>query len=199
MKAYQHLPAGYRKVLRIDLQKDRKTALKVNLGAAATAVILIAAGCFIVPVKELLSIEPAGAYFVRFGALLAGSVAYIVLHELTHAVFMKASGGGKVRFGFTGIYAFAGSTGDYFEKRAYRVIALMPLLFWGAVFAVLTAVVPRTWFWVVWLWQVSNISGAAGDIYVTAKLWKMPDTILVKDTGTDMTVYDRIAADASGR
>lgn len=39
--------------------------------------------------------------------------------------------------------------------------------------------------------QAGNIGGAAGDIYVTARLWKEPDTVRVRDTGVDVTVYDR--------
>ena len=43
----------------------------------------------------------------------------------------------------------------------------------------------------VWFLQAGNIGGAAGDVYVTARLWKLPETLLVRDTGVDMTVYDR--------
>ena len=118
------------------------------------------------------------------------SAAYIVLHELTHAVVMKAVGGGKVNFGFTGLYAFAGSREDYFDKTAYRCIALAPLVLWGIVFAAATVFVPRSWFWVVWFLQAGNIGGAAGDVYVTVKLWNKPASILVMDTGVDMTVFD---------
>ena len=39
--------------------------------------------------------------------------------------------------------------------------------------------------------QIGNISGAAGDIYVTVRLWNEPSTILVRDTGVDMTVFNK--------
>ena len=57
------------------------------------------------------------------------------------------------------------------------------------IFGVLSALVPRDWFWVVWFWQIMNVSGAAGDVYVTLKLLRAPSDILVKDTGVSMTVY----------
>ena len=34
MRAYQTLPEGYRQILQIDLQKDKKTALQVNVGGS---------------------------------------------------------------------------------------------------------------------------------------------------------------------
>lgn len=49
--------------------------------------------------------------------------------------------------------------------------------------------VPQNWFWVVYFIQIFNISGAAGDFYVTAKFSKMPDDILISDSGIGMKVY----------
>ena len=76
--------------------------------------------------------------------MLASSLVYIVLHELTHAVAMKAFGTKKVKFGYTGVYAFAGSN-DYYTKGAYLIIALTPVVVWGVVLAVLNAIVPSAW------------------------------------------------------
>ncbi len=188
----QTLPEGYAEKLRIDLQKDKKTALIVNLAGLAIMLALGVVMHLIVPVTEIFDMESGlGAYILRFGVLIVGYFAYIILHELTHAAVMRAFGGGKVRFGFTGMYAFAGSETDYFGKFAYRLIALAPLVVWGVIFGVLQALVPREWFWVAGLLQIGNVSGAVGDLYVTLKLAPMPGTILVRDTGVDMTVYDK--------
>ena len=123
--------------------------------------------------------------------LAAGFIIYMVLHEATHAIVMKAVGAKKVIFGFTGMYAFAGSKEDYFDKSSYRLIALAPVVVWGIIFAILTFVVPADYYWVLWLLQVANISGAAGNLYVTFRFWNFPPSILVMDTGIDMTVYDK--------
>ncbi len=190
MKAYQTLPEGYREILQINLQKDKKTALKINLGATVVMILLFVLGHFIVPITEFHYMDSLSTYFIMVGVMLLGYVVYMVLHELTHAAVMKAAGGGKVVFGFTGMYAFAGSKEDYFDKISYRYIALAPLVVWGIILGVLCVIVPRAWFWVVWFIQVGNIAGAAGDVYVTAKLWNYPNSILVRDTGVDMTIYD---------
>jgi len=191
LKAYHFLPENYQEIMQINLQKDKQTAQKVNVIAGIIMIALLIIGHLIVPIKELFNEEMFAASLLRLGVLFLAYFAYIVLHELTHAVAMKAVGGGKVIFGFTGLYAFAGSREDYFDKTAYRCIALAPLVLWGIVFAVMTALVPRSWFWVVWFLQAGNIGGAAGDVFVTVKLWNKPASILVMDTGVDMTVYDR--------
>jgi len=185
------LPATHHPYARIDLQKDKKTALLVN-GAAAVvmaAMALLAHFCF-VPITALFSMEDGfGPYLLRFGALMAGIIAYVVLHEATHGATMKYFGATKLRFGFTGLYAYAGSEVDYFDKHAYLRVALAPLVVWFVVFTALLALAPPAWFWVVYFLQMSNVSGAAGDVYVTVKCRAMPEDILVMDTGVDMTVY----------
>ena len=131
-----------------------------------------------------------GVYFLRQGALLAGLVLYMVLHEWVHGITMKYFGTKKVKYGFTGLYAFAGSE-DYYPKKPYITIALAPIVVWGIVLAVVNGLVPEAWFWVVYFIQICNISGAAGDLYVTCKFSKMPGDILVRDYGVGMTVYSR--------
>ena len=190
MKAYHILPDGYEEKFQMNLQKDKKTAMKINIGAFVLTVLLVLAGNFVVPIYVFVEVDTILGFCLRIGVLLLAYLAYIVLHELTHALVMKAVGGSHVRFGFTGLYAYAGSLEDYFDKSSYRYIALAPLVVWGIIFGVLTAVVPPVWFWIAWFLQIGNIGGAAGDLYVTARLWKEPESILVRDTGVDMTVFD---------
>lgn len=191
MKAYYALPDGYSEVLQVNMQKDKKTALVINISGIVIAVLMFIAGQMIVPFKEIRRNESLSGILLQLAVLCFGYLAYIVLHELTHAAVMKAVGGRKVQFGFTGLYAYAGSKEDYFDKISYRCIALAPLLFWGLILIVLQIMTPRSWFWVIWFLQIGNASGAAGDVYITIKLWNMPASILVRDTGVDMTVYDR--------
>ena len=130
------------------------------------------------------------SFVIRVGALALLSVAYIVLHEVVHGVAMKICGTKKVRYGFTGLYAFAGSE-DYYGKKAYIFIALAPVVLWGTVLAVVNFFVPTEWFWVIYIIQITNISGAAGDYFVTAKFSRFPKDILVRDCGVGMTVYSK--------
>ena len=58
-----------------------------------------------------------------------------------------------------------------------------------SVLLLLIFLVPPDWFWVVYLIQAFNVSGAAGDLYATVLFARLPKHILVQDTGTAMTVY----------
>ena len=114
----------------------------------------------------------------------------MVLHEIVHGIAMKMCGTKKVRYGFTGLYAYAGSD-DYYDKKAYIFIALAPVVFWGVVLLIINLLVPIGWFWVVYFIQIINLSGAAGDLFVTAKFLRLPNDVLVKDYGVSMTVYSK--------
>ena len=189
MKAVFQLPDGYREIYSVDLQKDKKLSLLVNGLATLIGVLLAVPMHFIVPISTLFDMSQGmGAYFLRFGVLMVAMVAYMVAHELVHGAAMKLCGTKRVKYGYTGLYAFAGSE-DYYDKAAYLFIALAPVVLWGIVLLVLQFCVPTSWFWVVYLVQITNLSGAAGDYYVTARFSRLPKNILVRDSGVSMCVY----------
>lgn len=183
------LPENYKKIADIDLQKNKKLALSVNLSAVVIAVLMIIPMCFHISIMTLFDMSKGfGVYILRFCILFAGIVVYMVLHELVHGVFIKYFSKTKPTYGFTGLYAFAGSKA-YFNKKSYIIIALAPVVIWGVVLLVLNFLVPESWFWVVYIVQITNISGATGDCYVTYKMTKMPTDILVRDSGVSMEIY----------
>lgn len=190
------LPEGYREYDHVNLQEDQKTALRVNLAAVIVLIVFIIVGhAAFVPMTEMFDSSGSfGSSMLRFAILLVAYLAYIVLHELTHAAVMKLCGAAKLRFGFTGLYAYAGSEADYFSKSAYLLIALTPLVLWGIVFMVPLFLVPSGWFWTFYFLQLGNVAGAVGDIYVALRFCRMPKDILVRDTGVEMFVYSTHAA-----
>ncbi|MGN1113915.1 MAG: DUF3267 domain-containing protein [Oscillospiraceae bacterium] len=181
------LPENYKIIENIDLMKNKKQAIIVNLSAVILMIIMVMAGIFAVPISIDFS-QGMTVYCLKFAVLIGGSIVYIILHELVHGIFMKVFGAEKVKFGYKVIYAYAGSQ-SYFNKKSYIIIALAPVVIWGIILAILTSVVPAVWFWPVYFIQIFNISGAAGDFYVTLKMIGMPEDILIKDTGTEMNVY----------
>ena len=189
MKAFNFLPDGYKEICSIDLQKNKKLAFFINFFAAIIGVVLIIPMHFLVPITSLLDMSGGlSRYFIRLFSLLILMIVYVILHELVHGIAMKLCGTKKVKYGYTGLYAFAGSD-DYYDKKSYIFIALAPIVFWGIILAVVNFIVPTEWFWVIYFIQIINLSGAAGDIYVTAKFSRLPKDILVNDVGVGMTVY----------
>jgi len=186
MENQRLLPENYTKIFEIDLAKNKKQMILVNVLAVALAVPMFIAGNAMVPFFELYTGAAGGS--VKLLVLVLGYVAYIVLHELVHGIFMKHYSGIKPKYGFSLMYAYAGSEA-YFNKKSYIIIALAPVVIWGTVLGVLCAFVPEGWFWIPYFIQIGNISGAAGDAYVTYKMLTLPKGILVNDTGVAMTVY----------
>ena len=88
------------------------------------------------------------------------------------------------------MYAYAGSDA-YFNKKQYVIIALAPVVFFGVVFLLLNLFLPSEWFWTIYLLQIFNLSGAAGDFYMTNLMTKLPADVLVHDSGTAMNIYYR--------
>lgn len=185
MKCVTKLPAGYDEILSIDLQKETKLALLVNGIALGIMIVMAVIGNMFVSITTLF-------YGWNLVVMVVGTVSYVVLHELVHGLCMKYFGSRTVKYGFTGLYAYAGSQ-EYFGKWAYLIIALAPVVVWGIVLLILSAVVDIRYFWGVYFIQIANLSGAAGDLYVTYLFFKLPSDILVQDTGVSMVVYHHSA------
>lgn len=190
MKDYLQLPDGYRKLMDIDMMNNKKEMLLVNGAGVLLMVLCIVPAALQVPITALFDTSDMLAYALRFLTLAGGTVLYIVLHELVHGIFMWHYTRTKPRYGFTGIYAYA-SSDAYFCRTHYLIIALAPVVIWGIVLAILSAVANPAWFWVVYFIQMTNISGAAGDFYVTVRLLRMPPDILITDSGVAMQVFCR--------
>lgn len=189
MKAIGVLPEDYGEIYSLNLQKDKRTAIIVNLLALAIAAVMAVSMNFFVPVTSVFDMSGGIVhYFLRLAALIVLMVLYMVLHELVHGIAMKLCGTKRVKYGFTGLYAFAGSE-DYYDKKSYIFIALAPIVLWGTVLAAVNFFVPTEWFWIVYMIQLINISGAAGDLFAAVKFSRMPKNILIQDSGVSMRVF----------
>lgn len=186
IKSTMALPEGYALKRRIDLQKDKKLFWLVNGLSLAIALALVLLAVVVGP-----SFTAWIVTFPWYGYLMlaGGMIAYMVAHEAVHGVMIRYYSGKWGNFGFTGAYAFAGSEA-YFAKGPYAVIALSPVVIWGAVFALVCALCPGL-FWPFAILQIINLSGAAGDFYVSWLLGRMPEDVLIRDDGVSMAFYAR--------
>ena len=199
MKGIFTLPAGYAPLLSINLQKNKWLAILLNLLGLVIMAVMAVIGAFFVPVSAFFDTWlTEHGNMLRVTVLLVGYVVYIALHELVHGVFIRIFSGKRAKYGFTGMYAYAGSDA-YFTKIPYLVIALAPVVIWGAVLAVLCALVPPAWFWPIYFIQIGNVAGAVGDFYVTVRFCRLPRDILVKDCGVGMTVFSKEGTGSDGQ
>ena len=188
MQSTWTLPEGYGQKFIIDLKDNKKQFWIVN--GLSIGIMLALLGLFFLLQRHGILELNAKALPRQLLVMALGMIAYIPLHELVHGVFMRRFSGKRANYGFTLVYAYAGSE-CYFAKRHHRIISLAPVTFWGAVFLLLTLLLPVSWRWVPYIWQMFNLSGAAGDFYVFWRLGREPDTVLCQDTGVRMAVFDR--------
>ena len=185
------LPASYVLTKVVDLQNDKKTALWVNLGAVGIAAVMVLAAVFFIPFSRFVSFSsPTAKDALRLFLLVPAIAVYVVTHELIHGLFFRRYGKEKPKYGFSGLYFYAGSE-VFFDRRSYLVIALAPVVVWFAVLLILDAALPNRLFWFFYILQIVNISGAAGDFYITYLARSMPADVLIRDWGYKMEFYLR--------
>lgn len=182
---HRSYPKGYRQVGVMDFVRNRRQLLTVNIAALVAMALMIAAGLIFVPFGPTWTLIKEKPWVLPI--LAAMYLVYIPLHELTHGCLMHLLSGVRPQYGFKLCYAYAGSR-VYFDRFSHNLIALAPLIVWGAVLFILERIVPRAWFWLFYILQISNVSGSAGDVYCVFALARYPKNILIQDTGTRMRI-----------
>lgn len=109
---------------------------------------------------------------------------------MVHCIVMFALSGVRPIYGLKLPYAYAGST-VWFDKKSHIITALAPVVVWGAALQIAIAMLPQAWFWPLWIVQISNLSGSAGDIYTAWALARMKGDLLIQDTGVRMRIMRR--------
>ena len=178
------LPKGYREALCLDLQNDRKLNRHIF---CFSLVIIFTMGWY------GNTVRPIARYFRgnfdQVAYMFLGTILYMILHEMIHAVFMHLFSGVSAHLKTSGLLALVRSE-VYFDRTRYLIIALAPIVIWGIVLGILCSRFQNTkWFWTFYFIEIMNISSAAPDLYMMAKLLKFPADILVQDSGTTLNVY----------
>lgn len=197
--AYAHLLPGYDLYEVIDLAEDRKMMLRINISGMAVMAAMLICGFVWHPQMNACFEQGFPGILLAFAVMIAGYVAYIVLHEWVHGVFIRLLSGEKAQFGLQLSKGYAFAKSDYFfGKAAYVVIALAPVVIWGLVLNVLLGTVPPQWYLPVYFIQAMNIGGAVGDYYVTWRILRMPKGVLVIDSGTSMKFFAPVKLSGEG-
>lgn len=179
-------PQGYRQVGVMDFVRNKKELKTVSIASLAVAAIMLVVGLIMRPFGPTWAFLKANGW--AWLALAGMYLAYIPLHELTHGLLMHALSGVRPRYGFKLCYAYAGSR-VFFDKFSHNLIALAPLAVWGAALFALERTLPAEWFWLLYLIQISNVSGSVGDVYCVIALARRPKDILIQDLGTRMRIF----------
>lgn len=188
-QVFWELPKDYRLQLDLRLAEDKSSLIWLTVLQLAAVVILFIAGRMRCSYEAAFSME---GYQIAIGiaSMAVGIVVYIVAHEWVHGIAIRFITGQPADFGIELKKGMAyASSPAYFGKMEYSIIALAPVLFWGAVLWIMLRDVNDSWFWYLYMIQIMNVSGSAGDLYVTWLTLKAPKGTIVKDSGTSMLFY----------
>ena len=182
------LPEGYRYAGTLDFMRNRKQMKAMLVLSLALIVLPVIVGLLAVPVGP--SWRLMASRWTMWPCLGLALVVYIPLHELTHGIAMFALSGVRPVYGVKLPYAYAGST-VWFDKPSHVVTALAPVVLWGLALQIAIARLPEAWFWPLWIIQISNLSGSAGDLYTAWAIARMKGDLLIQDTGVRMRIMRR--------
>ena len=185
---HKSLPPGYRYAGTLDFMRDRRQMKALVILSLALILVPLIVALLSVPVGPSWRLM-ASRWFM-WPCLGLALVAYIPLHELVHGISMYVLSGVKPVYGLKLPYAYAGSAA-WFDKRSHIITALAPVVIWGVALQVAVARLPDEWFWPLWIVQISNLSGSAGDLYTAWALARMPGDLLIQDTGVRMRIMRR--------
>ena len=186
---YKELPENAKVIKTIDA-KDKKTMLIFNLVAIF---IMIGSILPIIILKdftlESININPKDM-LIGLAIYLAGTVGYIILHELTHGVVYKTMTKEKLTFGLTLSCAFCGVPNIYVTKKTALLSILAPFVVYTVVILPLIIILPANMInLALVLIFGTHTSGCVGDLYGTFVLLKLKGNILMNDTGPKQTFY----------
>jgi hypothetical protein len=198
-KAVQKLPEGYGLAHKLDLTKNIKLAIGLNL---ASLILFLVFGVFFFWLFSL--VRPRAMFddglfttglllsesiITRFFVIILVYLGMIILHEAVHGLFFWIYTKEKPEFGFRGVYAYAGAPSWYLTKTPYLIVGLAPLVLISVAGFIAAIFLPSAWIFPVLLFITLNASGAVGDIYAFFWILSKPAGVLVQDFGDRMKVY----------
>lgn len=197
--AARELPEDYALIHKLDLNKNIKLAIGLNLVSLLLFVVfgvffywlLLQARPGLMNEESFLSsgLFTSDSVFTQFLVIALAYLGMIVLHEAVHGLFFWLFTQERPEFGFRGLYAYAGAPDWYLAKRPYLLVGLAPLVLISLVGFVAMLIVPFWWVFPILLFITLNASGAVGDIYAFFWILSKPEGILVQDFGDRMCVY----------
>lgn len=178
------VPPGYRLVSTLDLRADRRTAAVVQGGFVVVAGVLVASALALG-----LPLDTGWPTPVAALVTIAACLAYMALHELTHALALRLLTGVRPTVGVRLPYLFTGSPALLTRDRAI-VVALAPLVLWGVTLPVLGLLLPADALLAVFVVVVLNLAGSSGDAVQAYAFTRLPATARIRDDGTTTCVLE---------
>ena len=119
---------------------------------------------------------------------LLGCILYIILHEITHLIFMKIFSKEKINISIKFPTISVGSNAEY-SKKQFSIIALAPVIILGIILILLILFSSKDY---TFLWSILltlNFAGSGGDFLQFLKISKYPTNTYFQDTSNETIVF----------
>lgn len=188
MYCYKKKPEKLETESVIDPEGDKKLRLYLSLGAAGLAAVLAGIGCIFVPITQLYDVGGVGRFILRAVLIAVGALAYYFVHELVHLCVLKRMTGDTAKLVFEKFHARCAST-TVFTLKGYLIYCFSPVVLIGILLLILNILLPDEMFWQVYIIQMINIAGAAGELFAAYRLIREKKELAVLDDGTKITYW----------
>ena len=197
-RAIQNLPDTYYEAGTLDVSKNTRLLLMLNL---AGLVVLIIAGWLFLQAIIWLRPEEALSKFSFFSiqtplemaglilAIIGLTALNLIFHEAIHGVFFWIFTRSNPRFAFRGAYAYAAAPGWYLPRNSFLVTTLAPLLIISLAGLIVMCMIPATGLAATWFIVSMNASGAVGDMLVAWWVLRRTPRSYIQDRGDAVTLY----------
>jgi hypothetical protein len=197
VRATQILPESHREFGSLDLARNTRVALILNL--AALPMFLVFGWSFMIVAQLLrpdivsrfhylnLSLSPVNSFLLFVGVILG----MMIIHEAVHGLFFWHFTRSRPVFGLKLLFAYAGAPGWYIPRNQYIVVGLAPLILMTTAGFFLIALMTLPLAQLFLFGITMNASGAVGDLYVSAWVLLRSPEALIEDTGVGFTIFER--------
>lgn len=181
MKFENKLPSGYTTET-IDLDGDKKLAVRLYAAAAAIAVVLTVVCCLLKDISLLFDASGAFALLGRFILVMLITAVCLVGQEYLKCIIIGKLTGKPARVVRGRMSAYI-EYKCWLDKRSYLIMSLAPAAAVCLVLLILMIILPDKLFWQCYVIFIVSLTGACGDAYVAYRLCKEKPDVRIKNEG----------------
>lgn len=177
------LPSNYKYLESIDLKNNQRVNNLIQIVFLAIALLMVGfAIIFKLPIKNDLGTV------IKILITVLSCVVYMILHELTHGVFIRLFSHKRANYYFRFPYLATGSS-SYFNKKSFIIITLSPVIIWGIILGLLLVLLPQYLFLTIYVVIGINFAGASGDYFQVYRFANLDKTALIQDDGKETKIF----------
>lgn len=183
------IPETFKKILTIDIVKDKKRSLLVNIVSLIIAVIMI--GLYL-----LIDKMPGGflsligdQFVLKIIVALVGIIFCFFINDLIKLLLLKILGVKDAKFVISSKEVYTTCKHELLKKNAFIFCSLVPVIFWILVIVTVMLFVPSSWTFIVYIILVMHVSGSFGAIYNSFMIMRTPSNSLIHDKGLLIDAY----------